>query len=689
MFRFLICCLGALALSHGDGSVQPLHAEDHPAIARCEYEPGPLKKVTGKVVDKEGRAVPGARVYFFGDQWSSSHHPVDPKLELGRTTSDSAGRFTLSVQPLRLASHKLCVVAEGKGTHFHIVDVDEVEAAEITLTLREERIFQGQITGPDGKPAANVTVEVWNVVMDNMFYSFNKKPGGEGTRPITFQTDAQGRFTVRGLSKSVSEIWFRCDDERYALMECNRFAGETARFDDGVVTIDPKTDSTIQLRLAAPRLVTGTVTCKATSKPLAGAWVGAVMAKLKAPGDSHTMAIWAKTDGAGRFRVRTGPWGPNLCLYAFAPEGTPYPDWSVGAITWPEGKSELEVPIAMPMGTLIQGRVIEKETGKGVANASLIYQVRRSTPRTMDVTSASRIYWSNEYHRRYTKEDGSFTQPVAAGELGYIMVKAPDGSFIGEYLTNGDIQRDKPGGLWYLVEGLAKVEPQATAREMKLDIPMTLGKTVSGMVQGPKGEKITRGMVIRDVPRHTQDNQISGPVIWGESIRDGKFRLEGCDSRKNSTLYFLDAERQWGTMLSLDLRDKSPANPNVILQPCGAARFKFLDSEKKPMTVNPITSNARVEMVLAFREAPEDNYYGFPIDHIQANAANLDQKRYYALKPDADGTVTFPSLIPGAAYKLIIHDEQPRQGVRMREIPVMVEPGKTKDFGEVILKSKK
>ena len=225
------------------------------------------------------------------------------------------------------------------------------------------------------------------------------------------------------------------------------------------------------LRLEAPCIVTRIVRRKDNGQPLAGAWVGVQSWPIGIL--REILILWQF--GQKRTRtvvigVRCGPWEPNLCIYAFAPKGVPCPDTCVGPYPWHDGQTHQEIDIDMKTGTLVHGRILEKGSRKPVAGAAILYMLRRHNTKLLDFETATRIYWANEYHRRYSNADGSFEQPVASGEIGFLMVKAPTSDYVSRYISRYDLQFGEEGGVWLIVEGLAKVEPARDEKEVAMDI---------------------------------------------------------------------------------------------------------------------------------------------------------------------------------------------------------------------------
>ena len=64
------------------------------------------------------------------------------------------------------------------------------------------------------------------------------------------------------------------------------------------------------------------------------------------------------------------------------------------------------------------------------------------------------------------------------------------------------------------------------------------------------------------------------------------------------------------------------------------------------------------------------------------HASNLDVDRYRDIKTDANGQVTFPTLIPGATYRIIVFNQKEKT-----EIQFTVEPGEAKDLGDLKIRN--
>ena len=67
-----------------------------------------------------------------------------------------------------------------------------------------------------------------------------------------------------------------------------------------------------------------------------------------------------------------------------------------------------------------------------------------------------------------------------------------------------------------------------------------------------------------------------------------------------------------------------------------------------------------------------------PLTSDAIHFSNLDRDRYRDLKTDADGRMTFPTLIPGATYRISVYNQPVKT-----QIDFTVQPGETKDLGDL------
>lgn len=139
----------------------------------AQLVPGPALTVKGRVVDSEGRPVPGARVWCYG-----------PK----RTThTDAQGRFTLhGVTASDDGAIRCDVWEEEMGAGNGRATVEEAQSGdwEITLLRGRERTFSGRVSFADGTPATDM----------ELHFSL-RRTEQESPRMLECRVDGKGRFT--------------------------------------------------------------------------------------------------------------------------------------------------------------------------------------------------------------------------------------------------------------------------------------------------------------------------------------------------------------------------------------------------------------------------------------------------------------------------------------------------------------
>lgn len=659
-------------------------------------------RVMGIMFGANGMPLNGGQVMIIAEPISQLS--VFPRLipwKLGVAKTDAKGSFSTTV-PMLSISHvqRYCAIGIADGHGVGVVELDPFAVRhEVTIRLDREQPVRGRLTGPEGKPAKGVYIalvrfaEVRSDGKPAVYVQLPPPARKSATWTLSATTDDDGAFVLHGIPHTDAakvELEFLIDDPRFAPVARNLRIGE-GRERDGVFVVSSNSRQLIEMRLSEPRIVEGTVVCQDTGMALAGAWVGTVLSKWATPGDSQDLAIWEKTDGKGRFRTRCGPSGENLTVYVYPPTGVPYLAWSVGIKPWPVGKTKQEITIEVPRGILVHGKVLEDGTGKPVAAASVEYQICRERPKHLDRDTAVRLYWAAEYRRVNTDRDGSFQLAVAA-EPGHLLVKAPSGDFVSRLVSHGELQFDSPGGFWYALEGLTKIEPSPGQAKLGLTIPITRGRRMSCRVVGPDGKADDQAFALRNTPRHSLNNQTLS-AIWPDVVHKGAVEILGCDPAKPEPVYFLNSERQLGTTIALDARNSKGGDVEVKLQPCGGLRVRFVDETGKPWSNYSVgTGNPTMTLWFVFKEGQASPNYGSQdfVD-VRYPMQALDWKRYGSLRTNDNGVIIFPSLVADAPYKLYIRDLSQFMFGKPIEtsIHVKVKVGETLDAGDVVVKRPK
>jgi hypothetical protein len=162
--------------------------------------------------------------------------------------------------------------------------------------------------------------------------------------------------------------------------------------------------------------------------------------------------------------------------------------------------------------------------------------------------------------------------------------------------------------------------------------------------------------------------------VRGVPMPGGEFELGGCDPEKAHLVVFLDEKNHRGA--AVNVAGKDAGRPlTVRLQPCGAAKVRFLDRDGTPL----VGHWPQVEMV--FAPGPH-RFSAGALKERAADTVNLSNVhrgayQYGSHLTDADGRITLPALVPGVTYWLV------SQGSVLRRFTVR--PGETFDLKDVTI----
>jgi hypothetical protein len=187
---------------------QPQQASPAPAPGRMF--------VTGRLVDPQGKPVPGAAVMVHARSLAPGRAPSLSRLSqvpIGEARADGSGRFRLDVPRTSSARHAdlgAVALAPGYGAGWVELDPDD-EQPHADITLRPEHVIPGRLFDLQGRPAPNVTLSVGAMGQVRTRDPATGRPRYEGVaygwtkpndfpawpRPVT--TDPESRFTLRGV----------------------------------------------------------------------------------------------------------------------------------------------------------------------------------------------------------------------------------------------------------------------------------------------------------------------------------------------------------------------------------------------------------------------------------------------------------------------------------------------------------
>jgi RNA polymerase sigma factor (sigma-70 family) len=397
----LLLLAGTAALCFGLASAKPPAArQPRPDNVRPAAEAQPAapakpaaagRLVSGRVLGPDGKPVAGAKLFV--PVLKSGRAVSEKDIEVRQVGASGAdGRFSVSVSPLNKDVPSCFAIAYAPGFGVDWFQLDATApgpVAEQTLRLTEDVPITGRVVNTEGKPLSGLSIVAGYVAvppggkLDDYLASWKKNVRDTLSSPRKALpaalhqiigptlTDRDGRFTLRGAgAERIVEV----------LIE----GGGVARSIPFIVTrrgFDPKPYNDVLLNkenddlrvlnrfrgLNAPdftfvaepgRELSGVVTDSVTGEPVPGCRVFA----MTGYGDG----IGARSDARGRYRLEGLPKNsmqPSVSV--MPPEGADYLPQNV-RVNDKEGLAPIRLDVRLMKASVIRGRVIDKQTGKGV-----------------------------------------------------------------------------------------------------------------------------------------------------------------------------------------------------------------------------------------------------------------------------------------------------------------------------------
>jgi protocatechuate 3,4-dioxygenase beta subunit len=562
-------------------------------------------------------------------------------------------------------------MAPGYGVGWVTLDPDH-DQPTAEISLRPEQVIHRRLFDVQGRPVPDVRVSVrWihsdlplaeaglhdssvRRRRDGVFYSPRDAHDYPAwPRPMT--TDAEGRFTLRGVGQNLHAA---------LTVHHPRFAHQMIQ----VNTDDNAESKTVTAALAPPQIVNVRVTYADTGQPVPHA-------PLQVTADQGRVTLFdeSETDADGRTRINSYPTERGYEIMAFPPEGQPYLVASGGA-GWPKGALEQTVNIALPRGVPVQGKVIEEGSGKPVPGALVDFTARGGRIGQDSIMSV------------HTDSDGSFrlgAQPAP----GHLFVRGPDDTYVFQAIGSRVVREGQPGGgrLYSHADAALDLKPGMGSQEVNL--VLRRGATVEGRVVGPDGQPVREAWIFS---RLILDPSREAARYWTElyhgKVSNGAFAIRGLALDAEVPVYFLEPERKLGAVVNLSIKSAAGGPITVRLEPCGAARAWLVDPDSKPVA-KPVR-NLIITMVVTPGPASNNRSNDKAASLLSADEGDLTYvdpiNNERELAPDAGGRITLPVLIPGATYRFIDYTMVVR-GQTGPEIPkeFTVKPGQKLVLGEI------
>jgi hypothetical protein len=436
--------------------------------------------VKGKVLDPDGKAVAGAKLYL------GHYGPKDEVALTEQAMSDSNGRFEFSFTKNLLSKARpdpvvadfppgptasfeppprdeadphftpvgqVMAVADGLGCDWARID-PKSETTELTLRLVKDVPINGRVLDKEGKPVGGAKLYLsslnayTNEDLKKALAEFSKTnifPFGERRwgGPLPGQariltTGKDGAFRMTGLggdryvylhiegpgieSRDIQLITRAGGDlvgpDKFVLPE-----GATGSTPPGTeISIEPNRIYGATFRyLAAPsRVIRGVISDKETGKPLAGVLVGVGPNKGLPHGRGM---LTTRTDQEGRYEVQGCPKSSSYVIAAQPADMGQYFTTLSSEIPDPPGLAPMTINLNLPCGIPIRGKVLDERTGKPLPGARVIYYP------FMNSAGVTRMYdgFDHAQARSFAiaGPDGSYAVAGLTGE-GFLCTVAPD-----------------------------------------------------------------------------------------------------------------------------------------------------------------------------------------------------------------------------------------------------------------------
>jgi beta-lactamase regulating signal transducer with metallopeptidase domain len=613
----------------------------------------------GRVVDARNKPATGAHVVVLATLLRRLTSSYENTIAKGQGLADNQGRFRLDLPRFPDGDTTIVATAPGLGAGFS--DLIGSEDEEITIRLGPEQVVRGRVIDLQGVPAAGVVFRV-----SALWTKHPDLTGFHVTTPLhdsippwlgPLRTDARGCFTLDGLPRD-ADLTLQVRDDRFALQEFRIATGHDEPAKETVLPLSP------------PHLLEGRVTFGDSGQPVAGAHLHVVGYQT-----ASTMQSFDRIDGQtgpdGRYRISASV-AHHYGIVVDPPQGSPYFLRRLTLNATVGTRQELNV--AMQRGILVRGRIHELGSGQPVAGAIVVYRPKqKKNPIFREDLFATGEYWELS---AVSGADGSFRIPALPGQ-GHLLVKGPNSDFVPVRTSEGELEDDLPSGASLYPVGLLALNLDAGANGADVNIPVRRGGTLVGRVVDPDGQTVPSATIYSDAIASAGFASDFSDI----PIEDGKFTLSGLDPEKTVSTFVFDAKSQLGALLELSVpKDGQPVT--VRLQPCGSARARFVDRAGKPLANVMLLSDPMFGLEMAIGPSPSGDTRD-QANHVATTLVdNIDGGRYQKLRTDAQGQLTFPSLIPGATYRVMAGE-----GGWVMKKEFVAQGGKNVDLSEITIMS--
>ncbi|HEY2837999.1 MAG TPA: M56 family metallopeptidase, partial [Pirellulales bacterium] len=639
-----------------------------------------LRTIRGRVVDSNDKPVAGAHVAAAAMKLSRAAGGfISAEGDiLAEVVSDPSGEFTLQFAPTSEKSHRGAnVLARADGLALGWTKIEpDVKETKITIKLQPEEPIRGRLVDIDGKPASGVSYTVRSLIARTKSEDLNWE-GSVGYKFASPQavwfapasSDAEGRFVIHGIPPGYGVSLDVAGTEQFAPQDLllNTGAPEQRGERDATYRSLVKNAAAGEeaiVPLAPAQWFEGVVRYEDTGEPAPRARVK-IWASQQEIGSMST--VEGVADENGRYRINPHP-GIRFGVTAYPPEGAPYLIRRTpfdSAIDWETGDRVKQIDKTLKRGVALRGTVVDAESGAPIANASVQYipESSNNPNKTDDIVTG----WEGI---QSTDGQGAFQIVVLPGP-GRLLVHDPDGRHILQEIGSRDLDKSKPGGRRNFAHAIVKLDPSVDKQPEPLTIQLQPGRVVRGRLVDLEGKLVNEALVISPL------NIRAFWLTWhghSETTLRGEFEIAGLAEDQEYLFYFLDSKRRLGTARVIKASDPTP---NVVLEPCGEATARYIDSEGNPLKGHHPSLHIVLKPGVNGNDfdAQDKGALAAMVDFVQ----NVDRVNHEHDATDADGQVVFPALIPGATYQFM----EVKNGKMVNGREFKVTAGQKLDLGEI------
>ena len=639
----------------------------------------------GQVLGPDARPATGAAIYTM---LPSSGGPIKPVFS-AKAGVDGKFRFTVPKADFdAVVGHgpwdtvTILAVADGLGPDW--VELRSPAEEELALRLVDDSVpISGRILDLQGKPVVGATIERGEIKAENIdgidsylkliredprlasnhrfakSFWHNPLPG----QPASVTTDAEGRFKLTGVGRGrIVDISVNGPTIQNTTITAMTRPIATVSSPPGTSTVVARTvhGAAFDYLVSPGRALTGVVRDKRTKQPLAGVTVCGKGTNAR-----------VTTDAQGRFTLSGFPKGTRYGLIALAGQKAPY---FVTALSVPDtaGLAPIEANVECVAGIPMRLKLIDKETGKSVTGADVIYLPIYPNSHTREVPGSAPVGGSGPYNSGIRQSDGTYLLGVLPGPGG-VFVRTAEGLYRSACVDPGaffkanarDGSEVRPQRLYGDMntvhiahgDGAVFISPQSPYSAIVLINPAEGSGPISAeavlerdqkrevRVVGPDGEPLTDVTVEGDGAATTKTPGLL-TVANLSPLRPKRF------------IFRHQAKKLVGYLIA---KGDETEHYAVKLEPWGTLTGRLVDAEGKPRPGVDLAGDRLTDLI--------DPARGFI---------------HFGQKTDSNGRFRFEGLVPGQQYSAsAVGKKAVTGGFGVVIDRVSLKPGETRDLGDV------